>query len=113
MKIGELQRRCLPSHVRTTSFFFNDTATTESIFLRASSLAVSEYPVCGGSTNTRSKCSNHDCGLSVTVYGGEGIVPSSLMMTLFGPSAPRWSHTDAEPGPPLKANKTGRVRGSA
>ena len=59
--------------------------------------------------NTRSKCSNHDSGLSVTVYGGGGIVPSSRMTTRFGPSAPRCSQIDAEPGPPLKAKHTGRV----
>ena len=63
--------------------------------------------------NTRSKCSNHDSGLSVTVYGGGGIVPSSRITTRFGPSAPRCSQIDAEPGPPLNTKQTGRDFGSA
>ena len=87
--------------------------STLSIFLRASSLAVIEYPVCGGSMNTRSKCSNHDSWLSVTVYGGGGIEPSSRMTTRFGPSAPRCSQIEAEPGPPLNTKHTGRVAGGA
>src|SRR5271166_4597874 len=58
--------------------------------------------------NTRSKCSNHDSWLSVTVYGGGGIVPSSRMTTRFGPSAPRCSQIEEEPGPPLKTKQTGR-----
>ena len=52
--------------------------------------------------NTRSKCSNHDSWLSVTVYGGGGIVPSSRITTRFGPSAPRCSQIDAEPGPAVE-----------
>src|SRR5437773_8722729 len=87
--------------------------STLNIFLRDSSLTVIEYPVCGGSMNTRSKCSNHDSWLSVTVYGGGGIVPSSRMATRFGPSAPRCSQIEEEPGPPLKTKHTGRILGSA
>ena len=49
----------------------------------------------------------------MTAYGGSGIVPSSLMTTRFGPSAPRLRKTDAAPGPPLNAKQTGRVSGSA
>ena len=33
------------------------------------------------------------------------------IFTRFGPSAPRWSHTEAEPGPPLKENMSGRFAG--
>src|SRR5574340_1429910 len=62
--------------------------------------------------NTRSKCSNHDSWLSVTAYGGAGIVPSSRITTRFGPSAPRWSQIDDEPGPPLNTKHTGRVAAS-
>src|SRR5947207_13714059 len=58
---------------------------------------------------TRSKCSNHESGLSVTVYGGGGIVPSSRMTTRFGPRAPRCSQIDDEPGPPLNTKHTGRL----
>src|SRR4029450_5809761 len=42
--------------------------STLNIFLRASSLLVIEYPVCGGSMNTRSKGSNHAASLSCTAY---------------------------------------------
>ena len=63
--------------------------------------------------NTRSKCSNQDSWLSITVYGGGGIVPSSRMATRFGPSAPRCSQIEDEPGPPLKTKHTGRVFASA
>ncbi len=49
----------------------------------------------------------------MTVYGGGGIVPSSRVTTCFGPTAPRCSQIDADPGPPLKAKQTGRVLGSA
>ena len=45
--------------------------------------------------------------------GGGGIVPSSRITTRFGPSAPRCSQIDAEPGPPLNTKHTGRVFGSA
>src|SRR5687767_9246799 len=58
--------------------------------------------------NTRSKCSNQVCGLSTTAYGGGGIVPSSLTATRFGPTAPRCSQTDDDPGPPLNTKHTGR-----
>ena len=39
--------------------------------------------------------------------------PSSSMCTRRGPSIPRWSQTDAEPGPPLKENVSGRDEGSS
>jgi hypothetical protein len=40
-------------------------------------------------------------------------VPSSRVTTCFGPTAPRCSHIEAEPGPPLKTKQTGRVFASA
>lgn len=87
--------------------------STESILLRAASLAVTDQPVCGGSMKTMSKCSNQLCGLSSTAYGGSGMRPSSGTTTRLGPSAPRCSQIDAEPGPPLKAKHTGRAAASA
>ncbi len=35
-------------------------------------------------------------------------VPSGFILTRFGPKAPRCSHTEDEPGPPLKQNVMGR-----
>ena len=40
-------------------------------------------------------------------------MPSSRITTRLGPSAPRCSQIDADPGPPLKTKHTGRVVGSA
>ena len=87
--------------------------STDSIFLRAASVAVTDQPVCGGSMNTRSKCSNQLCGLSSTRYGAAAMLPSSGTTTRLGPSAPRCSQIEAEPGPPLKAKQTGRCAGTA
>jgi len=47
--------------------------------------------------------------LSTRPNGGGGSVPSGFIFTRRGPSAPRCSQTDDEPGPPLKQNVTGRV----
>src|SRR5580658_1200882 len=41
------------------------------------------------------------------------MVPSSRITTRLGPSAPRCSQIDADPGPPLKAKQTGRVAAGA
>jgi hypothetical protein len=101
------------SQTRITSVSAATSPSTESIFFLASALAVVDQPVWGGSTKTRSKCSNQLCGLSATAYGASGMLPSSGVAMRFGPSAPRCSQIDAEPGPPLKAKHTGRVRGSA
>ena len=87
--------------------------STENSFLRASSPAAIDQPVCGGSMKTRSKCASQVSGLSLTAYGGAGIVPSLGTTTRLGPSAPRCSHTDDEPGPPLKAKHNGREPASA
>ncbi len=35
------------------------------------------------------------------------------MSISFGPTSPKCSHTDAEPGPPLNTNVTGRSSGRA
>jgi hypothetical protein len=81
--------------------------------LRAFSFADTDQPVCGGSMNTMSKCSNQLSGLSEIEYGPTGIEPSSGTTTRFGPSAPRCSQIEAEPGPPLKAKHTGRDAAAA
>ena len=47
--------------------------------------------------------------LSTRPNGGGGSVPFSFIFTRRGPSAPRCSQTDDEPGPPLKQNVTGRA----
>ena len=101
------------SQSRTTSLSALTSPSTERIFFLASALAVVDQPVCGGSMKTRSKCSNQLCGLSLTAYGALGMLPSSGTTTRFGPSAPRCSQIEAEPGPPLKAKHTGRWRASA
>ena len=44
----------------------------------------------------------------MTVHGGGGIVPSSAMTTRFGPTGPRCSQIEADPGPPLHTKHTGR-----
>ena len=46
-------------------------------------------------------------------YVARGMLPSSGVTTRFGPSAPRWSQIDADPGPPLNAKQTGRVAEAA
>ena len=67
------------------------------------------YPVETGSINTRSVSSNQLESLSTSEYGAGGPSPRSVSFTRRGPSAPRCSHTDAAPGPPLKAKVTGRA----
>jgi len=57
---------------------------------------------------TRSKCASQVSGLSTTAPGPRAGVASSGTTTRLGPKAPRCSHTEAEPGPPLKAKHTGR-----
>jgi hypothetical protein len=70
--------------------------------LRASSLAVTDQPVCGGSMNTRSKWSSQVSGLSTTAYGGGGRPASSLTCTRLGPSAPRCSQIDGRARPAVE-----------
>ena len=74
-----------------------------------SSFAARLNPVATGSMKTRSLPSRIEYGLSTRLKGGLGNVPSSFMLARRGPSAPRCSHTEEEPGPPLKQNVTGRV----
>ncbi len=97
------------SQPRMASVSAATSPSTESSVLRASSPAVIDQPVCGGSMKTRSKCASQVSGLSLTAYGGVGMRPSSGTTMRLGPSAPRCSHTDDEPGPPLKAKHSGRV----
>jgi hypothetical protein len=39
-------------------------------------------------------------------------MPSPVRSTRLGPNAPRWTQSEAAPGPPLKLNVTGRSAGS-
>src|SRR5690606_38020482 len=66
-------------------------------------------PVLIGSIKTRSDSSRMEYWLSVSLKGGLGISPSSVNTTRRGPSTPRCSQTDEEPGPPLKEKVTGRL----
>lgn len=60
--------------------------------------------------NTKSATSRMEWGFSSRTTGGlMGAVPSMEPGTMRGPSAPRWSQTADDPGPPLKANMTGRL----
>src|SRR5689334_15938104 len=62
---------------------------------------------------TRSVKPSHVCAFSVNRYGGAGGNPFSGSATRIGPAAPRWSQTDAAPGPPLKTNVIGRSLSAA
>ncbi len=62
---------------------------------------------------TRSLTASSDCGLSTSAYGGRAGASASPVSTRRGPSRPRCSATLALPGPPLKANVTGRVVASS
>ena len=76
-------------------------------FLPSSGLAARLYPVPTGSMNTRSVWSSQLSSLSTSWYGGAGMRPSSSIFTRLGPIAPRCSHTEEEPGPPLNENISG------
>ena len=62
-----------------------------------------------GSMNTRSALSSQVASLSTRRNGGAGIVGSAGVAPAAGRSAPMCSQSDAEPGPPLKLNKSGRA----
>ena len=76
--------------------------------LLSSGLAAREKPVPTGSMNTRSDLSSQVASLSTRWNGGAGIVGSAGAGTRRGPRAPMCSQSDAEPGPPLKLNRSGR-----
>lgn len=61
--------------------------------------------------NTRSVWSSQVYSLSTSWKGGFGIQPSISIFTRLGPIAPRCSHTDDDPGPPLNENVSGRRAG--
>ena len=61
--------------------------------------------------NTRSLAFRMEYLLSTMANGGAGSEPSGFIFTRRGPSAPRCSQTEAEPGPPLKQKVTGRAAG--
>ena len=70
-------------------------------------------PVPGGSMNTRSAMSSGQRPLSTTGCGPAPASSASGSMTRRGPMTPMCSHSEAEPGPPLKQNRTGREAGSS
>ena len=58
--------------------------------------------------NTRSVACSSENSLSTSANGGSGNDPSAFIFTRRGPNVPRCNHNDADPGPPLKLNITGR-----
>ena len=68
-----------------------------------------EKPVPTASRNTRSLTASRVCGLSPKAYGAGGVACGVSVGARRGPNPPMFSHKLAEPGPPLKANVTGRV----
>jgi len=40
------------------------------------------------------------------------MLPLGCSLGLRGPIAPMWTHTEADPGPPLKQNASGRLPAS-
>ena len=62
---------------------------------------------------TRSLTASRVSGLSTSLYGGGVGASTSPTSTRRGPRSPRCSHTDAEPGPPLKTKEIGRSVTSA
>lgn len=74
------------------------------------SFSAREYPVATGSMNTKSDWSRREYSFSTSLCGGgPGFPKSSIGLTRCGPKVPRWSHTELEPGPPLKEKVIGRV----
>src|SRR5215469_8733215 len=61
---------------------------------------------------TRSVLSSQVDSLSTNLTGGGSVSPRSDNKTRRGPSPPKWSHTEEEPGPPLNANVTDLVEAS-
>jgi hypothetical protein len=61
---------------------------------------------------TMSATSISACSLSTSLPGKPPVgIPLSSSSTRRGPNAPRWSHTEDEPGPPLKQKTSGSRRG--
>ena len=67
-------------------------------------------PVLTGSMKTKSATSSSDWPLLTRRKGGGGMAPSSLSSTRRGPSNPKCSQTDDDPGPPLNEKASGRPR---
>ena len=65
-------------------------------------------PVLTGSMKTKSDSSSSDSLLLTSRKGGGGKLAVFLERNAFGPSRPRCSQTEEEPGPPLKEKETGR-----
>ncbi len=61
---------------------------------------------------TRSVCPSQVFWLSFIWNGGGGIAPFGSSLGLRGPIPPMCTHIDADPGPPLKQNVSGRCAAS-
>ena len=85
--------------------------TPQNFFISSVS-AARLYPVPIASISTRSLLSSSVYGLSSMRYGAGGMNPSGCSTTRRGPSAPMCNQIDADPGPPLKANVSGRFAAS-
>ena len=109
MNLGESQRSFLVSHRRMNSPTDSMSRRKWWYCLASSSGMALLYPVLTGSMNTRSATSSRECSLSTRRPGTGNGSPCGPSSTRRGPKAPRWSHTEDDPGPPLKENTTGRV----
>ena len=65
-------------------------------------------PVPTGSMKTRSDASRSENSLGTRRPGGGEARPSASRSTRRGPSTPKCSHTELDPGPPLNENVMGR-----
>ena len=63
--------------------------------------------------NTRSVKSSQVSSLSTSAGAAEGLIVPSFIGRRQGPNAPRCSHTDDAPGPPLNTKVTGRLAAGA
>ena len=72
-----------------------------------------EKPVPIGSIITRSAWSRMLNSLSTVRNGPRVLLSRSASSVRLGPRTPMCSQAEAEPGPPLYAKSSGRVRGSA
>src|SRR5581483_7864072 len=111
MNSGDVHRWFRTRYIRMNSPTDSMSPRTCQNFFPTSGDTARLYPVPTGSMNTRSVWSSHVYSLSTSSNGGEGMKPSFCIFTRFGPIAPRCSHTDDDPGPPLNENVSGRFPG--
>gem|GEM_PF-3686107 len=109
MNFGESQRLLRVVHRRITSPTLSRSPVNPWYVFGLPPETAREKPVETGSMKTRSVTLRRVSRLSVSPYGGAESDPTSPDTTRRGPISPRCSQTELEPGPPLKANVTGRV----